>query len=206
MPLCQSSPLRSIRTHPGAARRHVDGGRHRLQAGQNGRIDESRRARMAAALKGERQLFDQSDVAKDGTVRHWQAEYLPNWSGGEVDGVLRADRRHHATQDRRGAVGAARSAPRDHQPHGGNRRMGTGPRRAGSRLVRHGLPHPRSARGRNAGTRCALWSSIRPQSREIVAGNVAAAFEQGKPFDIVVPFMTAAGRQRWVRPSANRRW
>ena len=52
----------------------------------NKRVNENLRDRIAAALRGERQLFDQSSVGTDGTVRHWQAEYLPNWSGGEVMG------------------------------------------------------------------------------------------------------------------------
>ena len=38
-----------------------------------------------------------------------------------------------------------------------------------------------------------------PGAREVVTRALTAAFEHGKSFDIVVPFITAAGRQRWVR-------
>jgi len=43
-------------------------------------------AHFAAALRGERQLFDQTDV-EEGRVRHWQSEFVPHWSGGEVVGL-----------------------------------------------------------------------------------------------------------------------
>jgi len=49
-------------------------------------VVENRRARIAAALRGERQLFDQTDVDRDGTVRHSQCEYLPHRIGDQVMG------------------------------------------------------------------------------------------------------------------------
>jgi PAS domain-containing protein len=36
-------------------------------------------------------------------------------------------------------------------------------------------------------------------ARELVESCIDAAFHDGKPFDIVTPFVTAAGRERWVR-------
>jgi len=51
-----------------------------------GGYDGRRRARVVAALRGERQLFDHTDVGADGSVRHWQAEYLPHRNGEEVLG------------------------------------------------------------------------------------------------------------------------
>ncbi len=38
-----------------------------------------------------------------------------------------------------------------------------------------------------------------PGTRELMTGHVQTAFERGKPFDVVVPFVTAHGRHRWVR-------
>jgi len=47
---------------------------------------ESRRARIDAALRGERQQFDQTDVDADGAVRHSQSEFLPHWHDDQVMG------------------------------------------------------------------------------------------------------------------------
>ena len=38
-----------------------------------------------------------------------------------------------------------------------------------------------------------------PEVRPMVAGAITAAFETGRPFDFVSPFITATGRRRWVR-------
>jgi PAS domain S-box-containing protein len=157
----------------------------------NQHIHEKQRARIAAALKGERQLFDQSSIGADGKVRHWQAEYLPNWSGGEVAGFYalivditqrKIAESRLATTSRMGEIGGwelDRGAP--------------GPVWSDMVYRIHDLP---------IGEMPSLESALDfypPAAREITAGAVTAAFEHGKPFDIVVPFVTAAGRQRWVR-------
>ncbi len=49
-------------------------------------FNENRRARVAAALNGERQLFDQSVVDADGTTWHRQIEYLPHRTGDQIMG------------------------------------------------------------------------------------------------------------------------
>ena len=43
-------------------------------------------------------------------------------------------------------------------------------------------------------------------ARDLVVQSLQAAFEEGKPFDIVVPFITARGRQRWVRSIGQPQW
>ena len=53
----------------------------------NPQYNAARDAHMAAALRGERQLFDQSDVLEDGSVTHWQSEFVPHWSDGQVVGL-----------------------------------------------------------------------------------------------------------------------
>jgi two-component system sensor histidine kinase/response regulator len=157
----------------------------------NKRVNEKLRARITAALRGERQLFDQSSVDADGTVRHWQAEYLPNWSGGEVMGFYalivditqrKIAESRLATTSRMGEIGGwelDRDAP--------------GPVWSDMVYRIHDLPV-----GEMPSLECAL-DFYPPESRDIVAGKVTAAFEHGTPFDIVVPFLTAKGRQRWVR-------
>jgi PAS domain S-box-containing protein len=47
---------------------------------------ELRHARVLAALRGERQIFDHTVIAADGSMTHWQSEYLPHWNNGEVIG------------------------------------------------------------------------------------------------------------------------
>jgi two-component system sensor histidine kinase/response regulator len=162
------------------------------------RVDASRRERMSAALRGEYQLFDQSHVGADGTARHWQSEYLPHRSGDQVVGFyalivditqrkiaesrLEQQEARLATTSRMGEIGGwelARDAP--------------GPVWSDMVYRIHDLP---------VGELPALDAALDfypPGAREIVAGAVTAAFEDGKPFDIVVPFITAKGRHRWVR-------
>jgi PAS domain S-box-containing protein len=161
-------------------------------------VDASRRARMSAALRGEHQLFDQSMMAADGTTRHWQSEYLPHRNGDQLMGfyalIVDITQRKNAegrlgqqearltTTSRMGEIGGwelARDAP--------------GPIWSDMVYRIHDLP---------VGEMPALDTALDfypPEAREIVAGAVTAAFEQGKPFDIVVPFITAMGRHRWVR-------
>jgi PAS domain S-box-containing protein len=158
----------------------------------------SRRARIAAALRGERQLFDQSDMDDDGAIRHWQTEYLPHRAGGQVLGfyALVIDITQRKIAEGRLAEQEARLATTSRMGEiGGWELDQAAPGPIWSEMVYriHDLP---------VGEMPALESALDfypPEARTIVADAVAAAFEQCKPFDIVVPFITAAGRHRWVR-------
>lgn len=52
----------------------------------------------------------------------------------------------------------------------------------------------------------AALSFYPPGARETVVDGISAAFEHGKSFDFVSPFITAAGRRRWVRSIGEPRW
>ncbi len=161
-------------------------------------LDASRRARIAAALRGERQLFDQSDMDADGTVRHWQTEYLPHRSGDYVLGfyVLTVDITQRKIAEGRLAEQEARLATTSRMGEiGGWELDREAPGPIWSEMVYriHDLP---------VGEMPALESALDfypPEARVVVADAVTAAFEQCQPFDIVVPFITATGRHRWVR-------
>jgi PAS domain S-box-containing protein len=159
---------------------------------------ESRRARIAAALRGERQQFDQTDIDADGSVRHSQSEFLPHWVGGKVMGFyafivditprknaesrLAQQEARLSTTSRMGEIGGWEIEP-----------GAAGPIWSDMVYRIHDLP---------VGEMPALESALDfypPGAREIVVGALSAAFQQGKPFDIVVPFITATGRHRWVR-------
>ena len=43
-------------------------------------------------------------------------------------------------------------------------------------------------------------------ARELVSNSLHAAFTEGKAFDLVVPFITAKGRRRWVRSIGQPQW
>ena len=163
-----------------------------------GRVDESRRIRVAAALRGERQLFDQSDVGKDGTLRHWQTEYLPHWSGDQVVGffVLIVDVTQRKITEERLTQQEARLATTSRMGEIGGwelDRGAAGPVWSDMVYRIHELP---------VGEMPVLEQALDfypPEARAIVTDNLRNAFEHGKPFDIVVPFITATGRRRWVR-------
>jgi PAS domain S-box-containing protein len=161
-------------------------------------IDQSRLARVAAALRGERQLFDQSDVGTDGNVRHWQTEYLPYWSGGEVVGfyALTVDITQRKIAESRLAQQEARLATTSRMGEiGGWELERSAPRPVWSDMVYriHDLEV-----GEIPGLEAAL-DFYPPSARDIVTQALSAAFKHGKSFDVVVPFITAAGRHRWVR-------
>jgi PAS domain S-box-containing protein len=163
-----------------------------------GRFDKSRLVRVAAALRGERQLFDQTDVAGDGTVRHWQSEYLPNRQGDQVIGffVLIVDITQRKIAEGRLAQQEARLATTSRMGEIGGWELDRGaPGPVWSDMVYriHDLP---------VGEMPALQAALDfypPEAREIVSRNLRTAFEEGNAFDIVVPFITATGRHRWVR-------
>ena len=43
-------------------------------------------------------------------------------------------------------------------------------------------------------------------ARQLVADSILRAFDEGKPFDLVVPFITAKGRHRWIRSIGEPQW
>jgi len=161
-------------------------------------VNDVRRERFDAALRGERQLFDQTEVNAAGGVTHWQSEYLPHWDQGLVKGfyalLVDITQRKNAEQllARKEALLAATSRMGE---IGGweMERDAAGP--VWSEMVYriHDLPV-----GQLPALQDAL--SFYPVGiREFVADALTAAFEQGKGWDFVVPFVTAAGRRRWVR-------
>jgi PAS domain S-box-containing protein len=159
---------------------------------------ESRRARFAAALRGERQQFDQTDVDAAGTIRHSQTEFLPHWQDDQVMGfyVFSVDITPRKIAESRLAQQEARLSTTSRMGEIGGwelERGAPGPIWSDMVYQIHDLP---------VGEMPALESALDfypPEAREIVTASLSAAFEQGKPFDIVVPFITATGRHRWVR-------
>jgi PAS domain S-box-containing protein len=159
---------------------------------------ESRRARIAAALRGERQQFDQTDIDADGTVRHSQSEFLPHWNGDQVMGFYAfiVDITPRKIAESRLAQQEARLSTTSRMGEIGGwevERGATVPIWSDMVYRIHDLP---------LGEMPALESALDfypPGARDIVAAALNAAFEHGKPFDIVLPFTTAAGRHRWVR-------
>ena len=157
-----------------------------------------RRSRVLAALRGERQMFDQTVIASDGTVTHWQSDYLPHWKNGAVLGfyALIIDITERKT--------AQDSLARQEALMATTARMGE---IAGWYLDRnssevfwtdmvckiHDLPA-----GQMPGLEDAL-SFYPPEARQQVSDSLRNAFEHGKGWDHVMPFITATGRHRYVR-------
>jgi PAS domain S-box-containing protein len=155
-------------------------------------------ARVDAALKGERQLFDQASLARDGTLRHWQSEYLPHWHDGQVIGFYAlvidiTDRKQAeerlsrqeallATTSRMGEIGGWEL-----------RRNASGPQ--WSEMVYRIFELPVG----QAPTIEKTLDFFPPDVRTMVTGSIDAAFEHGESFDFVAPLITATGRHRWVR-------
>ena len=155
-------------------------------------------ARMAAALQGERQLFDQGDLDASGRVRHWQSEFLPDVRGGEVIGVyaLGVDITQRKQAESRVAQQEARLAATSRMGEIGGWQLdldAPGPWRSDMTYRIHDL---------QVGEMPSLESALDfypPESRSEVVSAIRAAFDHGKSFDFVSQFVTARGRHRWVR-------
>jgi two-component system, sensor histidine kinase and response regulator len=162
------------------------------------RFDKNRRTRIAAALNGERQLFDQSEVDLDGNVSHWQSEFLPDWNGDEVVGfyALIVDITERKIAESRLAQQEARLAAASRMGEIGGwelERGASGPFWSDMVYRIHDLP---------VGQMPSLEAAVNfypPEARAIVTASLAEAFDAGKSFDFIVPLITATGRHRWVR-------
>jgi PAS domain S-box-containing protein len=163
-----------------------------------GPAEDVRRLRIAAALKGERQCFDHSDTGPDGSIRHWQCEYRPHLEDGKVLGfyAVYVDITQHMNAERRAAQQEARLATTSRMGEIGGwelERDAPGPWWSDVTYRIHDLP---------VGEMPPLGKALEhypPEVRPMVTGAITAAFETGRPFDFVSPFITATGRRRWVR-------
>jgi PAS domain S-box-containing protein len=158
----------------------------------------NRRDRMVAALEGERQLFDQSDLDPSGRVRHWQSEYLPDVREGEVIGfyALGVDVTERKQAESRVAQQEARLAATSRMGEIGGWELDVdapGPWWSDMTYRIHDLP---------VGEMPPLEAALEfypPDARGVVVAAIRAAFDHGKSFDFVTQFVTARGRERWVR-------
>jgi PAS domain S-box-containing protein len=174
-------------------------------APDSGPLDTARETRIAAALRGEHQLFDQTDALADGSIRHWQSEFVPHWSDGRVvgmyalivditerknaEGLLRQQEARLSAMSRIGEIGCWEMEP-----------GGAGPYWSDMVYHIHELP---------PGDRPPLETALQfypEESRRLVADSLHAAFKEGRAFDFVVPFITARGRHRWVRSIGEPQW
>jgi PAS domain S-box-containing protein len=160
--------------------------------------NRDRRARFDAALKGKRQLFDQASLARDGTVRHWQSDYLPHWQDGQVIGfyALVIDITERKKTEERLSRQEALLATTSRMGEIGRwelRRGASGPQ--WSEMIYRIFDLPVG----QAPTIEAALAFFPPDVRTMVVDSIDAAFEDGESFDFVAPLITAAGRHRWVR-------
>jgi PAS domain S-box-containing protein len=165
---------------------------------ENHRFDVARRTRIAAALRGERQLFDQTDTDADGTVHHSQCEYIPHWVNGKVMGfyALIVDITQRKIAESRLAQQEARLATTSRMGGIGGWELDRDAAHPfWSEMVYqiHELPP-----GEPPKLEAAL-EFYPPEVRPTLIRSVNDAFEHGTPFDIVMPFITGKGRHRWVR-------
>ena len=164
----------------------------------NPMFDPARNERIAAAYQGNRQIFDQLDVDPKGVVRHWQTEFLPDMRNGEVigmyallvditerknaEGMLQQQQARLTTMSRMSEIGCWELDVDASEVYWSDT------------VYRiHDLP---------LGDRPPLDTALNfypPEARDIVVGTLNDAFNEGKSFDFVVPFITAQGRHRWVR-------
>jgi PAS domain S-box-containing protein len=156
------------------------------------------RPHIDAALRGERQRFDLAMYDAAGQPYHTQREYVPDWVDDAVVGfyiaVTDITERKHATEliTNQKALLAATSLI---SGVGGWQldRAAAGPIWSDMVFGIHELPV-----GEYPPIETAL-DFYPGEAREAIATAIADALSLGKPFDLVVPFLTAKGNPRWVR-------
>jgi PAS domain S-box-containing protein len=159
--------------------------------------DDAPHKRMAAALRGERQLFEHTAVDTQGRVVHWQGEYLPHWDGDEVVGFyglivdITVRKNAEETVARQEALLSATSR----MGQIGGWEFDSDGRPFWSDMVYRILDLPVGQ----------PWSHdealqlFLPSGREAIAAALRTAFNEGKSFDLVLPLVTPSGINRWVR-------
>ena len=166
--------------------------------GESAYFDGERRMHIAAALRGEYQQFDQSNMGADGSPRHWQCQYIPHIEDGKVLGMyaLVVDITERKNAESRLQQQEARLATMSRMSEIGCWELdvdGNAPFWSDMVYHIHDLPVGHVQALENA------LDFYPIGAREVVTQTLAAGFEQGKSFDFVVPFITAKGRHRWVR-------
>jgi PAS domain S-box-containing protein len=170
-----------------------------------GGLDAARDSHFAAALRGEHPLFDQTDVLEDGSVRHWQTEFVPHWSDGQVVGVyaLIVD-----ITERKNAEGLVRQQEARLSAMSRMGEIGFWEFEAGapgpewSDMVYHIHELP-------TGQATSLEKALEfypASARSLVSAALEQGLSHGEAFDFVVPFITAKGRHRWVRSIGEPQW
>jgi two-component system sensor histidine kinase/response regulator len=160
--------------------------------------NDPKRLRLLAAMRGERQIFDHTVVGREGMPSHWQSDYVPHWENGRVVGcyALVIDITQRKTAEQRLAEQEARLAATSRMGEIGGwelERGAAGPFWSDMVYQIHDLPV-----GQMPSLEHAL-DFYPPESRKMVVEMLAGAFEHGRSFEFVTPFITATGRRRYVR-------
>jgi PAS domain S-box-containing protein len=157
-----------------------------------------RRVRVAEALKGIRQIFDQSTVAEDGTVKHWHSEYLPKRNGDEFDGfyAVVVDVTQRKNDESRLAQQEARLAATSRMGEIGGWELAPG----SMELILSDMTYKILELPLGEAPLFDQIVQVFPQpGRDELLQLMQAAFDHAVSFDRVVPMVTAGGRERIVR-------
>ncbi len=157
-----------------------------------------RRVHVAEALKGIRQVFDQSTVAEDGSVKHWHSEYLPKLKGDGFDGFYAVviDVTQRKNDESRLAQQEARLAAISRMGEIGGWEVAYGSQTVFlSDMTYQILERPLG----ELPPLDAMVQHYPPAARADLQRAMTIAFEQCKSFDMIVPMVTAKGRERTVR-------
>jgi PAS domain S-box-containing protein len=155
-------------------------------------------ARVHAALAGERQSFDQSFRFANGKIGQGLGEYVPHWLDGQVVGFFShiVDITERQQAEERLARQEAMLAATSRLGGVGGWELERGAAEpVWSDMVYRILEVPIG----NALSMDSALDFYPPDARHAVAAALAAAFDHGRPYDLVTPLVSASGRQRWVR-------
>jgi len=157
-----------------------------------------RRVRVAEALKGIRQVFDQSTVAEDGTVKHWHSEYLPKRNGDGFDGfyAVVVDVTQRKNDESRLAQQEARLAATSRMGEIGGWEVAPG----SMDLILSDMTYKILELPPGQTPQLEQVVQLFPQpGRDELLRLMQAAFDHAASFDVVVPVVSAHGRERMVR-------